>query len=195
MCSFGVNNSWRVWLREERGIINDLHCVGFLLCFAKVKLWYFDHHQDGRNKEHSNWVRWRSDVYSLHRSVKTPRSELIIMSCKQHAHIHNSDLINHLNRRHSAVPRLICGPGLDVNIKSWKQGRKQREATNMCNPASWCFYQEAGRLAVHYTSKAPQHSVQDLPCGFSLILALELYWYPVCRDIKGNKAFCANQQL
>lgn len=125
----------------------------------------------------------------------TARSELIIMSCKQHAHIHNSDLINHLNRRHSAVSRLICGPGLDVNIKSWKQGSKQREATNMCNPASWCFYQEAGRLAVHYTTKAPQHSVQDLPCGFSLILALELYWYPVCRDIKGNKAFCANQQL
>lgn len=148
-----------------------------------------------KNGRHSIWVRRRSDVYSLPDSSETPRSDLIIMSCKQHAHIHYSDLINHLNRRHSTVSWLICGPGLDVNIKSWKQGSKQREATNMCNPASWCFYQEAWRLAVHYTTKAPQHSVQDLPRGFSLILALELYWYPVCRDIKGNKAFCANEQL
>lgn len=65
----------------------------------------------------------------------------------------------------------------------------------MCNPTSWCFYQHAWRLALHYTTKAPQHSVQDLPRGFSLILALELYWYPVCRDIKETRLFVLTEQL
>lgn len=79
-----------------------------------------------KNRRKSIWVRWRSGFYSLRDSSETPRSGLIIMSCKQHAHIHYSVLINHLNRRHSTVSQLICGPGLDVNIKSWEQGGEPR---------------------------------------------------------------------
>lgn len=81
-----------------------------------------------RPAEKSVWVRWRSGFYSRRDSSETPRSGLIRMSCKQHAHIHYSVLINHLNRRHSTVSQLICGPGLDVNIKSWEQGNEQRGA-------------------------------------------------------------------
>lgn len=81
-----------------------------------------------KTRRKSIWVRWRSSFYSCRDSSETPRSGLIIMSCKQHAHIHYSVLINHLNRRHSTVSQLICGPGLDVNIKSWEQGSEQRGA-------------------------------------------------------------------
>lgn len=81
-----------------------------------------------KNPRKSVWVRWRSGLYSLRDSSETPRSGLIIMSCKQHAHIHHTALINHLNRRHSTVSQLICGLGLDVNIKSWEQGSGQRGA-------------------------------------------------------------------
>lgn len=105
--------------------------------------------------------------------------------------VHYIDQINHLNGRHStqSSSSSVALGGEMLTLSLWKQRGERRGTTNMRNPTSWCFYQEAQRLMFIIQPKPQQHSEQDLPRGSSLSPDS---WVALITGLQGyqrNKAF------
>lgn len=143
---------------------------------------------------------WGEDRVSvgLRDSLNQPqraRAPLLILT-PLHCHLNNmhivhySDQINHLNGRYSAQASSssVTHGGEMLTLSPESRG-EIRGGPLICVILPPDVSIKRRRGDIHYTTKAQQHSEQDLPRGFTLSPTLELHWYLACRDIKEH-SFC-----